>query len=936
MKIFFPRNTLSYVCKTIFNKLSKLLLSMLIIVSAICLKSSADQVSNSIGNDWMELLSTLESQVKVVEFDVKRESFTVNPDDKVKNAKPANSFSQTHILAEKGTGRFYKELKGIFPVLGEPDELRAGGESISFDGIASMQLFIYGKGIELENYYTPLGIISSESIKLPEFDYEESGLGLICLGFYMGKGILNVLETAEESKFVEKTNDLLEIHYLERRALSGKLYDHWRKIVLDLNKNGMIEEETRYLENQGNGNVVIYMTTSVKYEQEANGTWVPKSALKVFKGSKTKDFTKYIFNNFKTNHFSPGENIERFRIKFPNGTRVTDKLIGLEYVIGPPSIEDAISDSLKNTSSKMLQHEIQEKSKSENSSFTKTSRVELGKEAPTESEPAFAITNEKKIKDSRYKGLIIGVIFLLLVVMSYLVLRKKQKDKVLLLLLIGIIAATVLSESVYASAKTVSEPQKSNDWQIIGLGGKGIPASYCGLNCTLFALKFFDKTYSADLVKEALHPDVNGINLLRIKYVLEGYGLNTNALHLDSVNELKTIFLKKALVVIPSTVYEVGHYYVIVPAKREYGHNSYLLVDPGYSVEIEDAHKINERLAFAGGIVLVVSEFENVITQADQLKFEPEEIDFGKFLSSGNTPIKKEVFLTNIGGSAVMVTGISSSCSCSVAEWKGGLVEPKSKKKILISVTPNRWGIGKKKRRIIALCADSSNAQCLISGEGQLSDQMQGIRVFPNEIYFNINNFAREQDELTRKILISQLETVDSFSFQIDANKCPSWLRLTVTKQPTKGEAGEVLVVIDPDAIKTQTEEARFLVFVRKDKEPVEVIVHVNKNKSYKVSKAVLFVRDTESSWPQSVLFESYDPNNCNITIESTSTNPCLKTNCVNNSNGTSLLSISPSCEVLAKRFYTINVNVYCDMGKVYPETIHILVLDYETDSSKQ
>ena len=232
------------------------LLVLLLISVTFVLDAEAEGQDNNSIDEWIELLEAVESQVKLVEYDVKGERSLASSEDGLDTLKSAGPFWQVHILVESGTGRVYKDREGLDGTLDYKPGMTlrsvrpvyvASRRLHSFDGQIAMQMTMRStKGAKLGDYRKPRGQIDSKPI-LGVVDYEDNGLNMIYPNFYMGKGLADAVRQSEESRFIENPDATLEVHYLEKRALPGRTNDLWKKVVLDLAKNGIISQIVDYV-----------------------------------------------------------------------------------------------------------------------------------------------------------------------------------------------------------------------------------------------------------------------------------------------------------------------------------------------------------------------------------------------------------------------------------------------------------------------------------------------------------------------------------------------------------------------------------------------------------------------------------------------------------------------------------------------------------------
>jgi hypothetical protein len=556
-----------------------------------------------------------------------------------------------------------------------------------------------------------------------------------------------------------------------------------------------------------------------------------------------------------------------------------------------------------------------------------TTQQQMAKDEPsqpverggTSSREVVAVVQRHRILSSNWLKWLIPAILLLSALVAVGIARVWKKTKgaksVLPLLLCGLLA---MIPDAHAEEFVVPSPTRAPGYEIVGAGGKSIPIDQCGLNSTLFALNFYNRAFNVELIKNSLRPEPNGISMQHIRQVLQGYGLDAYGRRLSNTHDLNRVFQRKSIVIIaPSIHARIGHYYIVVPALEQ---DSFLLVDPVRSVETETTEEILKRLAEAGGVVLVVCEPQGETSpQAHQIQIDSE-LDFGELSMTSDTSCRRELTIHNKGRLPVMISRIAGSCSCMVTEWTGGLIEPRSERKIAVVITPKEWGAGPKKKPLVVFCGDGSTKVCALVGTGLMPENWQRIVVTPKKLYFDISSGDREA--YAKYVYIHQPKN-DVRPVRVDTADCPPWILVQVLEQATKEAPGRIVVDLKDETIVEQQTEARFRVFTDDTKEPVEVRVHVLKRKPYSLSTRMLIVDGSTTKCKFMVSLESNrTPDFIKITNIEPSCSEIMAS--LIPADSTPGLQVMVS-EHLVKGLHKIDLSLKSNTGDEFSEIIHVL-----------
>jgi hypothetical protein len=327
-----------------------LIIAIVAITGVSIMGTEGQNQSMANGNErWMDLLKALEDKYKLLEYDVTLVYGSAESAEELKNPKPTGKFARAHVLFECRTQRSYIEH--------EQESAETTNRSIrriaAFDGTTSTQLHFMGKGHQLGDYFPPKGYIGNSPLLDDDWiaSIADYSLGLdIFPGFYgRGKGIVYAVQNADKAKIVEKSAGILEIHFFEEEHISqprkpggplphpeGGLVQTWKKVVLDMTRGGIITAIEKYncWPNSNDPNEHTYWWLEVQYQKTNDGNWIPLSAIDLIGALSKKAVRKYEYKNVSYDHFDPESHIDRFRVKFPPGTKIRDTRTGESFRMG--------------------------------------------------------------------------------------------------------------------------------------------------------------------------------------------------------------------------------------------------------------------------------------------------------------------------------------------------------------------------------------------------------------------------------------------------------------------------------------------------------------------------------------------------------------------------------------------------------------------------
>jgi hypothetical protein len=231
---------------------------------------------------------------------------------------------------------------------------------------------------------------------------------------------------------------------------------------------------------------------------------------------------------------------------------------------------------------------------------------------------------------------------------------------------------------------------------------KRIYAIQCGLDVTIFTLKYFNVNYSFPKVSMELPLSNSGISMKDIKSILQCYGLVTDARQNITLKKIIQKIDYGTLAILPMQMGNgVNHYFIIMLNNDK----KPILVNVSKGVSVLNASqsekevtKYNKLFADAGGVVLFVKKGKDkTVSISKTVKLNPDTIELGEFMIGGpesSSLINASFNLINTSDLPIMVSSVQTSCGCTKLEWDGGILKACEKKEIKFSVIPGVWGRG--------------------------------------------------------------------------------------------------------------------------------------------------------------------------------------------------------------------------------------------------
>ncbi|MDR0609915.1 MAG: DUF1573 domain-containing protein [Planctomycetaceae bacterium] len=314
------------------------------------------------------------------------------------------------------------------------------------------------------------------------------------------------------------------------------------------------------------------------------------------------------------------------------------------------------------------------------------------------------------------------------------------------------------------------------------LNSKRIYAIQCGLDVTVFTLKYFKLDYSLTNVSIGLPLSNNGISMKDIKQMLQCHGLKIEARQNITLNNIIQKINHERIAILPMQMGNgFSHYFVIMSNDK----GEIILVNVLRGVSLlkdtqfeKNIKKYNKLFIDAGGVVLFVKkDKDKTVSISKTVKLNPDTIELGEFMIGGpgsSSLINTSFDLINTSDSPIMVSSIQTTCGCTKLEWEGGILKAGEKKEVKFSVIPGAWGRGEQKKIARVSFADGSTKEVTIHGTGQPPVERQRIELSQYSAIIEIN------DETNTEFFDVRLARLSSYVRPIQEIKMTSdvsWLK---------------------------------------------------------------------------------------------------------------------------------------------------------------
>jgi hypothetical protein len=347
--------------------------------------------------------------------------------------------------------------------------------------------------------------------------------------------------------------------------------------------------------------------------------------------------------------------------------------------------------------------------------------------------------------------------------------------------------------SVSRQENVISEPD--GRWIINHPDSRKIYAVQCGLDVTLFTLKYFKIDYSLPRVSLGLPLTTEGISLADIQQVLQVYGLEAEAQKGATIKQIAARLDGKYIAIIPLGMGDGrNHYYLGM--RDDKGSVQLVNVGKGVSPLIRpDSAEYNDRVAKrfveAGSIVLFVrkpTRAADVISKT--IKILPEQIELGEFMIGGpeaanDFSVSFELF--NTSDRPILVSSVQASCGCTMPKWEGGFLKAGAKQTVDFTVIPGAWGRGEQKKLARVTFADGSSLDVTLHGTGQTPVERQRIELSQYSAILEITeDTPRPEFDVRLARLTSYVRPINEITVQSNV----LWL-MAELREPEKSENGE-------------------------------------------------------------------------------------------------------------------------------------------------
>jgi hypothetical protein len=488
----------------------------------------------------------------------------------------------------------------------------------------------------------------------------------------------------------------------------------------------------------------FYDLTEIK-----TGVWVPRTVDMISIGG-SPNGTRRIYRNIKINDPIVDDTV--FRIKFPPGTRVEDRIEQKFYKVGSGAESE--------------QTEIRE--------FGEKYKQRLAEWAG-QSPPR-----------PWWPWLSGGAVLLIALLIVVALVRRRTRR------LAASLLAVVAPLSGLARA---AELNADGDWVVSHAPGEEMRISQCGLNVTLFTLEYFQNaSYNLKHTVRHLPPTEDGIRLSDIRDVLAGHGFDVAARQKVTPDGLRRALRPDTLAIFPVTITDrLNHYFVLVRDPNR----GLLWVDPPRAAEPLDGEWLANHLPDFDGLVLFVRP--GAAPLADRVACTPDRLDLGRIVLSdpaSSVPLVKELTLTNPTAAPVMVTGVQTSCGCMRCSWPGGLLTAGETRTVPVTIIPNSWGVGPVERVVTFLLGDGSQRTVSWFGEGLAAERAQQLAASPNVLRVDADALAADGRPVEREaqMTLGPVASADRLTVKCDR----PWLSARV-EGTGEGQA-RLIVRVAPEA----------------------------------------------------------------------------------------------------------------------------------------
>jgi len=430
--------------------------------------------------------------------------------------------------------------------------------------------------------------------------------------------------------------------------------------------------------------------------------------------------------------------------------------------------------------------------------------------------------------------------------------------------------ANVTPTQLVSESKQLIESSTDGKWIVNHPNSRKIYGIQCGLDVTLFTLKYFKVNYSLLRVSLGLPLSEEGIALTEIQKMLTAHGLEIDARKNVTLKQIASRLDGEHIVILPlSAGNGRNHYYIGM--MDDQGDVQLVNVSKGISPLVtRDSQNYNVRLEKlfedAGGIVLFIKKGKvNSASISSVVDIQPETIELGEFMVGGSevsNNIRASFYLINQSTKPVMVSSVQTSCGCTKLDWDGGILKAGEKKEIIFSVIPGAWGRGEQEKIARVSFFDGSTKDVRIHGTGQTPVERQRIELSQYSVSIEI------RDDTNHESFDVRLAKLSSYIYPINDLTIASnvsWLIPRTIKQDTifERENAELYVTIATKDLLPLLEESEgklqgvLHISGNSDMEPVELKVEVFQVDFYHLSQYLVTLSETDSVVTVSVIPET-------------------------------------------------------------------------------
>lgn len=359
-------------------------------------------------------------------------------------------------------------------------------------------------------------------------------------------------------------------------------------------------------------------------------------------------------------------------------------------------------------------------------------------------------------------------------------------------------------DAVATGSDTV-DSETDGKWIINHPDARKIYAVQCGLDVTLFVLKYFKIDYSLPRVSLGLPLSTDGIALADIQKMLHAYGLIAEARKGATIKQIASRLDGERIAILPLGMGNGKNHYYLALADDQ-GVIQLVNVSKGVSPLVRtDSPSINEgiekRFRDAGSVVLFVGKPKKQVEPVSQIvKLIPEQIELGEFMIGGpdaSQSLSASFDIINTSDAPILVSSVQASCGCTQPEWEGGILEAGTRRTVVFAIIPGGWGRGEQKKMARVTFADNSTLDVTIHGTGQTPVERQRIELSQYSAIIEITEETpRPQTDVRLARLTSYIRPLNEITIKSDVPWLTAELRDTEKSQPGESEAAELYATI--------------------------------------------------------------------------------------------------------------------------------------------